>query len=95
MGAWPLYTDSCSVWGVPWPLWDGVGGDEVRVHPLSFHHPFPSIAPLPPSPPSFLQPLPSFTYHQVMEETDALGVVGYLCKYYYDNSLPGGVCSKE
>merc|ERR1719278_1216134 len=47
------------VWGVPWPLWDGVGGDEV------------------------------------MKETDALGVVGYLCKYYYDNSLPGGVCTQE
>ena len=43
-------------YGVPWPTWDGVGGDEV------------------------------------IEEVDVLGIVGYLCKYYYDGDLPGGVC---
>ena len=43
-------------YGVPWPTWDGVGGDEV------------------------------------IEEVDVLGIVGYLCKYYYGGDLPGGVC---
>merc|ERR1712211_1660 len=46
-----------SVWGVPWPLWDGVGGDEV------------------------------------INETDRLGVIGYLCQYYYSGDLPGDVCA--
>merc|ERR1711963_188995 len=46
-----------SVWGVPWPLWDGVGGDEV------------------------------------INETDRLGVIGYLCQYYYSGNLPGDVCA--
>merc|ERR1712037_914503 len=46
-----------SVYGVPWPLWDGVGGDEV------------------------------------INETDVLGVIGYLCKYYYSDNLPGDVCA--
>merc|ERR1719228_1423521 len=45
--------------GVPWPTWDGVGGEEVA------------------------------------DETDRLGVVGYLCQYYYNNNLPGGVCDKK
>jgi len=44
-------------YGVPWPLWDGVGGDEV------------------------------------INETDRLGVIGYLCKYYYSDNLPGDVCA--
>ena len=35
---------------MPWPTWDGVGGDEV------------------------------------MDEMDMLGLVGYLCKYYYQES---------
>jgi len=46
-----------SPYGVPWPLWDGVGGDEV------------------------------------INETDRLGVIGYLCKYYYSDNLPGDVCA--
>ena len=45
-----------SAWGVPWPTWDGVGGDEL------------------------------------MDEMDMLGLVGYLCKHYYDDDLPEGVC---
>ena len=49
-------THSYRAWGVPWPTWDGVGGDEV------------------------------------IEEMDVLGIVGYLCKYYYDGNLPDGVC---
>lgn len=45
-----------SVWGVPWPTWDGIGGDEV------------------------------------INEMDRLGLVGYLCEYYYSDSLPGDLC---
>merc|ERR1712055_89522 len=47
-----------SAWGVPWPTWDGVGGDDV------------------------------------INETDELGLIGYLCKHYYNNDLPNGVCNK-
>merc|ERR1711874_139551 len=29
---------------------------------------------------------------EVLDEMDRLGLVGYLCEYFYDNSLPGNVC---
>ena len=41
---------------MPWPTWDGVGGDDV------------------------------------INEMDTLGLVGYLCKYFYDGNLPDGRC---
>ena len=44
---------------MPWPTWDGVGGDEV------------------------------------INEMDTLGLVGYLCEYFYDGNLPDGVCQGE
>merc|ERR1719309_24093 len=47
------------VYGVPWPTWDGVGGDEV------------------------------------INDMDTLGVIGYLCKHYYNDDLPGGACQKQ
>merc|ERR1712080_656299 len=45
-----------SAWGVPWPVWDGEGGDAIII------------------------------------ETDRLGVIGYLCEYFYNNELD--VCTK-
>ncbi len=45
-----------SAWGVPWPTWNGEGGDSV------------------------------------IDDTDRLGVIGYLCQNFYDNNLPGGIC---
>merc|ERR1711970_105652 len=47
---------SPSAYGVPWPTWDGVGGDPI------------------------------------IDEMDTLGLVGYLCKYFYQQNLPGEVC---
>jgi len=46
-------------YGVPWPTWDGVGGDDV------------------------------------INEMDSLGLIGYLCKYYYNMDLPDGICQSE
>merc|ERR1712215_291846 len=43
-------------YGVPWPTWDGVGGDDV------------------------------------INEMDSLGLIGYLCKYFYNMDLPDGIC---
>jgi len=42
--------------GVPWPTWDGEGGEEI------------------------------------MRELFTIGVVRYVCKYFYEDNLPGGLC---
>ena len=53
------YEFTFRAYGVPWPTWDGVGGDDV------------------------------------INEMDSLGLIGYLCKYYYNMDLPNGICQSE